>query len=80
MRKKPYTARGIKRVPCSRHGCGKPGYASWNICSDGGQMRVFCAECDVGMNELAMRYAFGDTREDDLAAYRAKVLGDGKDA
>lgn len=72
-----YTAAGIRRVPCVR--CGRPGHAAWNICADNvgdrPQLRVLCAECDVEMNEMAMRWAFGYTREKDLRRYREKVLG-----
>jgi hypothetical protein len=79
-RHEPYTAIGIKRVPCAM--CGGPSYASWNICADniGGKpvYRGLCAEHDVGMNEVAMRYVFGTSREADLDAYRAKVLPDGQ--
>ena len=72
----PYTSAGIKRVPCAR--CGAPGHANWNICADKvgdrTQFRAICQECDIGLNEVAMRFMFGDTREADLAAYRASVL------
>lgn len=75
MRREPYTAIGIKRVPCVM--CGQPSNASWNICADAvngkTQYRGLCKEHDIGMNEVAMRYVFGDTREADLAAYAAKV-------
>jgi hypothetical protein len=36
-------------------------------------MRVLCADCDVALNEMVMRWAFGGAREADLAAYREKV-------
>lgn len=75
---KPYTAIGIRRVPCII--CGAPGHANWNICADKvgerPQFRVLCAEHDVQLNELVMRWAFGDTREDDLERYRRRVLED----
>lgn len=71
----PYTATGIKRVPCAR--CGKPGHASWNICADKvgerTQFRALCVGCDIGMNEVAMRYVFGKAREADLERYAAKL-------
>lgn len=74
----PYTAIGIKRRPCIR--CGKPGHASWNICADKvgsrTQYRVLCAECDVELNEIVMRWAFGDEREEVVLAYRERVLND----
>lgn len=82
-RSKQYTARGIKRVPCVR--CGGQGYAQWNACAEntpnGRQVfRVLCAECDVGLNELALRYVYGDkVNEEVLSAYREKVLGEQHD-
>jgi len=74
----PYTEAGVRRVPCAR--CGKPGHACWNICADSvgsrTRYRALCAACDVALNVLVMRWAFGDTREADIAAYSAKVLGE----
>jgi len=71
----PYTAIGIKRVPCVR--CGKPSHASWNICADNvgkrQQYRGLCVGCDIGLNKAAMRFVFGKTRDADLAAY-SKLL------
>jgi hypothetical protein len=79
-RHEPYTEAGIKRVPCAM--CGRPSYAQWNVCADNidGKpvFRGLCVEHDVGMNELAMRYVFGASREDDLAAYREKVMPNGQ--
>jgi len=75
MRTQPYTALGIRRVPCVR--CGSPSHASWNICADrvGGRTRyrALCKECDIGMNEIAMRFVFGADREADLVVYAAKT-------
>lgn len=73
-RRRPYTAIGIRRRPCDRCGA-KPGYAGWNICADGGGHRVLCAACDVALNEMVMRWVWGDAREADLSAYREKVMG-----
>lgn len=71
----PYSAIGIKRVPCAR--CSKPSHASWNVCADKvgnrTQYRGLCVECDIGLNELAMRYCFGSGREDDIKAYAEKT-------
>lgn len=72
-RRRPYSATGIRRLPCVR--CGAKAHASWNVCADGNLHRPICRACDVALNELAMRFVFGDTREADLAAYRARVLG-----
>lgn len=74
MRRTPYTAIGIARMKCIR-GCGRQARYQWQICSDGNVYRPVCRECDVELNEMVMRWAFGDAREADLMAYREKVLG-----
>lgn len=73
VRKKPYTERGIRRVPCAR--CGAPSRFQWQICADGNLFRGLCAECDVAVNEMVARFVWGDSREADLLAYRQRVLG-----
>lgn len=77
-RLKPYSAIGVKRIPCAR--CGGKSHAQWNICADKigtrTQYRGLCLECDIGMNELAMRFVFGASREDDLAAYISQARTD----
>jgi len=70
-RKKPYSMIGIGRVPCSR--CGKPSRTQFQICADRRIYRPFCTECDIALNELVMRWVWGDTREDDLKRYREKM-------
>jgi hypothetical protein len=52
--------------------CGKPSYAKWRICSDG-KWHGICAEHDIELNAIGMRWAFGDTREADIASYAEKV-------
>lgn len=74
MRRTPYTTKGIRRMRCIR-GCGRPGEYQWQICADRNVWRVLCAEHDVELNEMVMRWAFGDKREADIADYRKKVLG-----
>lgn len=74
MRRTPYTARGIRRFRCIR-GCGRMGEHQWQICADHNVYRPLCLECDVELNEMVMRWAFGDKREACIAAYRKKVLG-----
>jgi len=61
-------------MKCIR-GCGRQARYQWQICSDGNAYRPVCAEHDVELNELVMRWAFGDSREADLMAYRERVLG-----
>jgi len=70
-RSKPYTEIGIRRVPCVR--CGRPGRYQWQICADGRLYRVLCGECDIALNELVIRWVWGNTREDDLQRYRAEM-------
>lgn len=66
-RTKPYTPSGIRRIPCAR--CGKPSRYQWQICADDRVFRGVCADCDIELNEMVMRWVWGDTREDDIAAY-----------
>lgn len=73
-RRKPYTAIGIARMKCIR-GCGRRAAFQWQICADGNVYRVVCRECDVALNEMVTRWAWGNRREEDLQRYRKKVLG-----
>jgi hypothetical protein len=52
MRRKPYTAIGIGRVPCFR--CGEPSAYQWQVCADGNVYRGLCRECDVALNRLVL--------------------------
>lgn len=72
-RKKPYTVIGLSRMSCVR--CPNPARYQWQICSDHNTFRPLCGECDVELNEMVMRWAFGATRQPDLDAYRKRVLG-----
>ena len=67
-RRNPYTTIGISRVPCIR--CGEPSRTQFQICADGRLYRPFCAGCDVELNEMVIRWIWGDAREDDLRRYR----------
>lgn len=69
-RHKPYTARGISRVPCAR--CGAPSTQSWQICSDGNQFRGLCTGCDVGLNAVVLSFVRLPDAEAKIAAYAAK--------
>lgn len=72
-RTKPYTDIGIRRMPCSRS-CGRKSRCQWQICADKRLFRTLCAECDVELNAMVMRWVWGDTREADIQAYRDKVF------
>lgn len=54
MRRRPYTERGIQRVPCAR--CGAPSTQQWQVCGDGNQYRGLCPGCDVSLNKLVMDF------------------------
>lgn len=71
MRRKPYTATGIKRKKCTR--CGGQGFHDWQICADGRQWRVLCKPCDIELNAMVMRWAFGQEAEPKIEAYRKKM-------
>lgn len=74
-RKRPYTAVGIRRIPCTRFNtCGNMASDQWQICSDNRLYRPLCTQCDVELNKMVMRWAFGDTRETDLVAYEELKL------
>ena len=71
-RRKPYTNKGIERIPCIR--CGKPSFHQWQICSDGRLFRPLCSVCDVKLNVMVLRWiGFKDWRKK-IAAYK-KVWG-----
>ena len=70
MRRKSYTAIGIRRVPCARCGT-KPSIAEWNICADGNRRRGLCLECDIGLNRVAMDYVFGHSGMARVKRYEA---------
>lgn len=71
-RRAPYTAHGIRRVPCQR--CGAPSAYQWQVCSNGNRYLGCCEACDIALNRLALRFfRFPDWRER-LAAYvRSRV-------
>lgn len=66
MRKKPYTAIGIRRLKCFR--CRKPAEHQWQICADGNQYRPL--SCDVALNALVLRWMRDPKAKAKIAAYR----------
>ena len=73
--RKPYTDRGISRVPCTR--CSAPSKYQWQVCADAGVWHGVCAACDIGLNELALRFMRLPGAEDKLAEYRKRVIAAG---
>lgn len=54
-RRKPYTAAGIQRLRCIR--CDEQqAVHQWQICADGNNYRPVCADCDVMLNHLVLRF------------------------
>lgn len=70
MRVKPYTARGIKRIPCFR--CGRPSAHEWSICADNNRRRTVCVECDIGLNRAALEYMRDPDVEEKMRLYMIK--------
>jgi hypothetical protein len=71
-RKKPYTAEGIKRLPCFR--CGRPATQQWSICADGNLHHPVCVECDIILNKLVLWFM----RVPDWSAKLDKYIGEMK--
>lgn len=75
MRKKPYTAIGVTRVPCSFHGCKKTSVHQWQCCALGNYFMGLCSEHDIGLNNVAVTYLMGANRAMPLIRrYRKKLL------
>lgn len=53
-RRKPYTVRGIARVPCAR--CGRPSVHQWQVCANDRLFQGVCRECDLELNRLVLDY------------------------
>ena len=53
-RHRPYTAIGVRRLPCFR--CGERSHATWQICSDANLYRPVCLECDIELNRLVLKF------------------------
>ena len=71
MRKKPYTAIGIKRIPCFR--CGGKSKYQWQICSDGNQFRALCEKCDIAMNALVLKFMKFANWKELIERYKSKL-------
>ncbi len=53
MRTKPYTDKGIKRVPCAR--CGMPSHQQWRVCALG-RWDGLCINCDIELNRIVLNF------------------------
>lgn len=70
-RRTPYTARGIRRIPCAR--CGQPAHFQWQACADRRIYRGVCARCDILLNALVLRFFRDPARAAKMRAYAAQV-------
>lgn len=72
MRRRPYTATGIRRVPCIR--CGDPSEHQWSACAVNNQWMPLCIHCDVKLNEVALTFVMGISKARPwIEAYRARA-------
>lgn len=60
MRRKPYTARGIKRCKCMR--CGAPAVHQWSACAVNNKHMPLCWRCDIKLNSVALSFVLGKQR------------------
>lgn len=70
-RRRPYTARGIARVPCCR--CGQPSVHQWQACANDRLYVGVCPACDVALNALALRFMRIPHAGALLARYRRRL-------
>jgi hypothetical protein len=71
-RKKPYSERGINRVPCAR--CGKPSQHQWNCCALDNRWLGVCTECDIKLNADTLAFFRVPDAAGVLAAYVERML------
>lgn len=69
MRRKPYTALGLARMPCVR--CGARASSQWQICADGRVYRPVCNDCDRALNRMVLEWAGFSDVDEKMAAYEA---------
>lgn len=70
-RRVAYTARGISRIPCQR--CGAPSVHQWNVCANDNRFVGICAECDIALNRLVLRWMKFPNWRELLKRYAARV-------
>lgn len=69
-RTEPYTAIGIKRVPCVR--CGAPAVHQWQVCADQRRYRALCLDCDISLNRMVLIWANDPDALAKVTAYEAE--------
>lgn len=67
MRKKPFSAIGIRRKKCVR--CGKPARHQWKVCADD-RYRPVCDDCDLLLNAFVLKWLREKRWKRKIRAYR----------
>lgn len=70
-RRKPYTTRGITRIPCVR--CGEPSEYQWQCCANGNRWLGLCEACDIALNNLVLKFFKFPNRRELMRRYRASA-------
>lgn len=70
-RKRPYTQRGITRVPCAR--CGAPSRYQWQICALNNLQHGVCADCDIELNAVVLQFFRVADWQNKAMDYRERV-------
>jgi hypothetical protein len=71
-RRKPYTARGIRRLWCQTCRARKASH-QWDICSLDHRFVPICTECDIALNATVLRFLKVPGAADLAARYARKV-------
>lgn len=66
-RRKPYTAIGIRRLPCFR--CGRRAEHQWQVCADGNLFRPLCLKCDIDLNCMVLKWMRDPRAEEKIRKY-----------
>lgn len=64
---KPYTERGIRRVPCVK--CGQKSKYQWSICANKNRSLGVCTDCDIELNRIFLEFANFPNKDELLQAY-----------
>ena len=73
MRRKPYTAIGIRRVTCCVAGCEEKARYQWQCCATGNKWMAICPEHDVALNDAALKLIGHPERAGLIEAYQERV-------
>ena len=72
MRREPYTALGIGRVPCQR--CGAPSHQQWAVCANDNLFMGVCLRCDMKLNRMVLRFFGFDDEVGIMARYKERFV------